>query len=278
LHRIVNQHAGKKILFIPVARLKSYIFKTCKARRIMMRIKRIKLVALSMVTAMAFAGTVLAGAETVNLFVDSAPNFYGSPDWAPWWSNTKQDVVNGSFTNMRNGTYTGTNFVSPLDIIAYSDGDFGKRVSWIYWLPGETTAGLQDRFQVKYSLDWKGSDMTEDWAANRWIEDAPENGWIQPTSWEDYNDGTNQGVIGSLSFDLWAKPGEAEKYALAAKVFQNQSYLKGLVRYRDDADSVWNTNDLNLNLTGVPLPASALMGLAGLAVVGFIGWRRKIIA
>ena len=44
-----------------------------------------------------------------SLYVDSAPNVYGSPDWAPWWDAAKADVAAGTFTNLRTGTYPGTN-------------------------------------------------------------------------------------------------------------------------------------------------------------------------
>lgn len=237
-----------------------------------MRMVRTGLIALAMIVAMAVAGTSYAG--TVNLFVDSAPNVYGSPNWAPWWASAKTDVVNGSFTNMRTGTYPGTNFANPLDFIVYSDDDLGKRVHWIYWIPNETTTSLQNRFQVKFAIDWAGDDLTWDWNVNNWALDEPEKGWVQPGSWENYNDGTNQGVIGSFGFAFWAQPDSSQKYALAADILQNQTYLNGLYRIRDDINSSWDGG--NLNLTVIPLPASALMSLAGLGVVVILVRRGKV--
>ena len=237
-----------------------------------MRIVRTGLISFAMMAALVISWTAHAG--TVNLFVDSAPNVFGSPNWAPWWANAKSDVVNESFTNMRNGTFPGTSFAAPLDFIVYSDGDLGKRVHWIYWIPNETTTSLQDRFQVKWALDWAGDDWTWDWNINNWTIDGPEAGWIQPGSWEDYDDGTNQGVIGSFGFAFWAQPDSSQKYALAADVLQNETYLKGLYRIRDDANSPWAGGDINL--TVIPLPASAMMGLAGLVVVVILLRRRMM--
>ena len=77
------------------------------------------------------SGTVHA----VSLYVDSAPNVYGSPNWAPWWTDTKDDVAAGTFTNMRTGTFPGSTMADPYDEIVYSTMDLGKRLHWIYWLP-----------------------------------------------------------------------------------------------------------------------------------------------
>ena len=139
------------------------------------------------------AGTALAD---VNLYVDSAPNVYGSPDWAPWWTATKADVVADTFTNMRTGTHPGTLNVDPYDEIVYSTLDLGKRLHWIYWLPDTTIAELSAApglFEVKWVIDWGGDAWTYE---GGWAADGPSVGWSQPGSWEDYAGG----VIGSLGF------------------------------------------------------------------------------
>ena len=68
--------------------------------------------------------TLVLAASSANaspfLFVDSAPNVYGSPNWAPWWAATKTDIIAGSFTNLRSATFPGTNTISPYDEIVYS--------------------------------------------------------------------------------------------------------------------------------------------------------------
>ena len=127
------------------------------------------------------ASTVQAGTVTLN--VDSAPNVYGSPAWAPWWTAAKADVVDGTFTNMRTGTYPGTTDMDPLDEIVYSTGDKGKRVHWIYWIPGETVADMAGLFEVKWVIDWGGDNWTYD--GGGWAADGPTVGWTEPASWED---------------------------------------------------------------------------------------------
>jgi len=36
--------------------------------------------------------------------------------------------------------------------IVYSTMDLGQRLHWIYWLPGETIASLDGRFEVKWTI------------------------------------------------------------------------------------------------------------------------------
>ena len=141
--------------------------------------------------------------NAVPLYVDSAPNVYGSPNWAPWWAATKTDVVAGTFTNMRTGTFPGTTTIDPYDEIVYSTMDLGKRLHWTYWLPGETVAGLDGLFEVKWSIDWGGSNWTLE--GGGWAVDGPAVGWSQPNNWEDYSGG----VIGSLGFAWWSTDNDA---------------------------------------------------------------------
>ena len=46
------------------------------------------------------AALVVPAMAAPELYVDSAPNVYGSPNYATWWANTKADVVAGSFENL----------------------------------------------------------------------------------------------------------------------------------------------------------------------------------
>jgi len=203
--------------------------------------------------------------DDLALHADSAPNVFGSPDWPQWWTDTKADVVAGAFTDMRTGVYPGTHKTDPYDFIVYSTMDLGKRVHWIYWLPGESVANLDERFEVKWVVDWDGIDYTYDWDSGQLIPEDPNLGWIQPASWVDYDDGQgNTGVIGSFGFAWWATDNEAKPFntdgdpynetdqadvdALRVVVASVQTHLTGLVRLRASTNDPWVVSDLPLIL------------------------------
>jgi hypothetical protein len=222
-------------------------------------------------------------ATTVQLYVDSAPNKYGSPNWGPWWNQAKADAVGGTFVNLGNGTYPNSLRIDPYDEIVYSTGDLGKRLHWIYWLPGETTSGLAGRFEVKWVIDWAGDAWTYDWSAYDWIADGPSVGWVQPSSWEDYSGG----VIGTFGFAWWSTDNDAPPFstnanpydetnqadidALRCLVFNNQTYALGMVRYRDSVNDPWQYKTLK-----VTVPEGGMtLGLLGIALSGLGLVRRR---
>ncbi|MBN2023255.1 MAG: hypothetical protein JW809_10740 [Pirellulales bacterium] len=221
----------------------------------------------------------------VQMYVDSAPNVYGSPAWTPWWDATKPDVVAGTFTNLRTGTYPGTTVIDPYDEIVYSTGDLGKRLHWIYWLPGETVANLTDRFEVKWVIDWDGEAWTLD-ATNNWVLDDPSQGWAAPTRWEDYSGG----VIGSLGFAWWAtdddalptstdgnpynETDQADIDALRDMVLGEQTYAIGMVRYREEPGDEWEYTTLRVDVAPEPATVVIWTVLGGLAIV-LPWWRRR---
>jgi len=229
-----------------------------------------------------FGATTSSQALDITLKVDSAPNIYGSPNWAPWWDAAKADVKNGTFQNMRTGTYPNTLYMSPYDEIVYSTGDLGKRIHFIYWIPNTSVADLTGLFEVKRVIDWGGTNWTLDSGGN-WLFDSPTDGWVTPSSWEDYMGG----VIGSAGFAWWASDNDAPPFdtggnpydetdqadidALADLLLDNQTFLTGLVRYRDDPNSDWV--EQALTVTFIPEPPLTALFVAG--VVGAFVVRRK---
>lgn len=230
--------------------------------------------------------TCSPAAPACTLYVDSAPNVYGSPDWDPWWNQAKADVVAGSFVNMRTGTFPSTLTMDPYDEIVYSTNDLGKRLHWIYWLPGETVEALGGRFEVKWVIDWGGASWT--YEGGGWAADGPEVGWSQPASWEDYAVGGDSGVIGSLGFAWWAtdddapppdtygnpydETDQADIDALRDLVFQAQTFATGYYRWRADETSAWET--CSLTVTVVPEPSLLLLSVAGAAATAAVRRRR----
>jgi hypothetical protein len=205
------------------------------------------------------------GNAEVSLNVDSAPNVYGSAVWGPWWNQAKMDVTSGTFINMRTGHFPGTEYADPYDEIVYSTMDLGKRLHWIYWLPGKTTAELEGLFEVKWVIDWGGIDYT--YEGGGWAIDGPEIGWSQPTRWEDYSNNGISGVIGNLGFAWWATDndavpldGDGNPYnevdqadidALRQIVFDYQTYALGMVRYRASESDPWQITSLKVFITEV---------------------------
>jgi hypothetical protein len=234
-------------------------------------------------------------AGPIDLHYDVAPNVYGSPDWAPWWSSTKSDVSGGSFTNMRSGDFPGQAKMRPREEIVYSTGDLGHRTHFVWWLPGvaegdfgKLADGNTFELQTKFVFDYGGTTYTFD---GGYAVNGPTVGWANPS------DGTYEahdgGTIGSFGWAFWATDDLAAPYdtggspydetdaadiaALAEDIKQNQTFLRGMTRYRVAGETDWTMGpSAELEMAPLPTPSTLAVFAAGLAGLGAVAGRRRL--
>lgn len=201
-------------------------------------------------------------ASIVNIYVDAAPNAYGSPDYAPWQAAAFAAVSAGTFVNMSNGinpANVGTTDFEIQDEVVYSFGDLGKRLTWIYWIPDTTIAELQAReFEMSLTNIWDGdvSDFYLDYYGSTWLE---------PTKWVEYNGG----VIGTAGMAWWGAYGvntqEALDADIAAWIQVDETWIF-TCRMLDDTGALQEYS-IECNREGIPAPEPAslcaLLVLAG---------------
>ncbi|MBX3355727.1 MAG: hypothetical protein KF724_08515 [Phycisphaeraceae bacterium] len=211
----------------------------------------------------------------MNLYADSAPNLFGSPAWAPWWASARADMEAGTFENMRSGAYPGSLLMSPHNLIVYSTGDLGRRLHTMFWIPDETTASLDGRFQMRYCLDWDGVDYVYDFGLNDYVVyDGPTGsaGWVQPAgSWSNYS----TGVVGNPGWAWWATDDDAPPFstdanpynetdaadveALARIIRSAQTYFRLEIRTRATIGDAWGNYDaiqVNIDQPAIELLAT----------------------
>lgn len=199
------------------------------------------------------------GAPTVELHADTAPNAFGSPNWPAWWAAAKADMEADTFVEMGSGAYPGTLFMQPEELIVYSTGDLGFRLHTLFWIPGETTASLDGRFQMRYCLDWGGVDYVYDFDLGDYVSYdgvGGSAGWTQPvSSWEN----TGTGVAGRPGWAWWAIDDDAPPFdtggspydetdasdveALARVVRSAQTYFRLEIRTRATVLDAWGNYD-----------------------------------
>jgi hypothetical protein len=197
-------------------------------------------------------------AYSASLYVDAAPNVYGSSDYAPWWDATKASASAGNFVNMAHSNdpnNSGTTNFDIEDIVVYSFGDLGNRLHFIYWIENETISSLLDQnFGIAMYYQWDG--ITYDF-----YHDYYSSTWITPSSWIEYNGG----VIGTAGLAWVGADGINTQEALDADLTEWSKYQGDVtfqVRYGQESFN------LTAHYEPVPEPNTILLlgaGLLGLA-------------
>ncbi len=207
----------------------------------------------------------------LQIYVDAAPNVYGSPDYPDWQTAAYAAAAAGTFINMENSVNSanvGTTNFEIEDEVVYSFGDLGKRLTWVYWIPGETVDELSDRFQISLINVWDG----ETWDFYDYYYGST---WLTPTKWADYDKDDDQivdGVIGTAGMAWWGAYGVNTPEALAQDLADWGSVSETWI-FKAKLDG--EVTSITCNRDAVPEPSTILlMGLGLLGLVG-IGRRRR---
>ncbi len=228
------------------------------------------LVVLSVLSSV-FIGASSSFGYQVNLYVDAAPNIYGSPDYASWEAAAFSAAANGSFVNMANGfnsVNAGTTNFAIQDEVVYSFGDLGKRLTWIYWVPGATINDLKGNFELSLFNYW-GNEPALDFYGT-----YSGSTWLEPTQWIDYdadNNGTIDGVIGTAGAAWWGAYGVNTQQALDADLAK-----WGLVgeEWVLTAKLGQDSYSINSHRDPVPEPSTMVFFSLGLACIFGVSWKR----
>lgn len=208
-----------------------------------------------------------ANATTIDIYVDTAPNVYGSPDYAAWASAATQAASDGTFVNMAHsvdGANAGSTHFEIDDIVTYSFGDLGRRLTWVYWIPNATAASLAGHIEASLNYVWEGQTYDA-------FNDYYGSTWIAPSTLTEINGG----VVGMAGWAWWGAYGINTQAALDSDLAAwdpVQGDMNFSLRVSDDQQQFTTSS---LTATHVPEPATlALVGL-GLIAAGVVRRRAK---
>lgn len=212
-----------------------------------------------------------ATASPVNLYVDAAPNVYGSSDYPTWEANAfSAAAADGSFVNMENSinpANAGTTDFETEDEVVYSFGDLGKRLTFIYWIPGESVQNLDDNdlFQVSLVNVWDGDTMD-------FYQDYYGSTWLEPTKWQDYDsngDSISDGVIGTSGMAWWGGYDTNTQEELDADIAE-----WGMAEEDWIFTARLGNEEYSISAHRSPVPIPGTLILFGSGLIGLVGYRR----
>ena len=216
-------------------------------------------------------GTSPASAQLTSLsfFVDSAPGDPQFSGWTDWWGNTITAMVSGHMINMPTGRHIGSLQLDPLDEMLSSEEGGGKRLEWVYYIPGVSIASL-NHFEIKWSTPIDGHEYSTGWI-------APD---VNSMSEFDVDGNPIDGVVGHFGFGL--EPGQGmpgnpvgvDPDTYGAFLLASQPYASGKLRYAvdenghpiQDKEYLWHEEEVLLRMGEVPEPGT--VGLLGIVLLG----------
>ncbi|NLH72999.1 MAG: hypothetical protein GX456_08095 [Verrucomicrobia bacterium] len=251
----------------------------------MKKVKGNELVAV-LTAVLGFSVVCSSSATEVKLFVDAAPNVYGSSEYPNWKANTYAAIYNGTFQNMANGVNpanVGTTDFEIQDEVVYSFGDLGRRLTWIYYIPGVTISDLQartgnDRLQFSLWNQW-GNKPEYDF-----YYDCYGKTWLEPSDWNNSNkimnyevNGQVVGVIGTAGMAWWGAYGYTSPSQEAYEALASDLCKWGSVDEKWIFKVKLDGNEYNITSVreGVPDVVSTLP-LLGIVTGALIAARKRV--
>lgn len=211
----------------------------------------------------------------VTMYLDTAPNAYGSPAWIPFRDGAYQKLYDETFVHQQHSTNPanrGTINYEALDYLVYSFGDLGKRLHVFYYIPGQTVDSLRGRLHasILYQEDgvWKDAYAEAGWGT-----------WVAPSSLINYdgnNDGRIDGVMGTIGMAMWGAYGHyvdtpEARQALANDLNWVRAHI-GNTQFRLRLDSA---QICSIEAVHVPIPIPSSLILIGSGLVGLIGMKKR---